>query len=56
VRRDASHSLCLARLRAARDVILLLRLRQGPPGRTVSAIYTRDLFDPETIGHMLEDC
>jgi hypothetical protein len=54
VRRDASHSLSLARLRAARDVILLLR--QGPPGRTVSAIYTRDLFDTETIGHMLEDC
>ena len=54
MRCDASHSVCLARLLAERDVILLLR--QRPPGRTVSAIYTRDLFDPETIEHMLGDC
>jgi non-ribosomal peptide synthetase component F len=33
------------------DVILLLRER--PPGLTVSAIYKRDLFDPESIEHML---
>jgi non-ribosomal peptide synthetase component F len=35
------------------DVVLLLRGR--PPGLTVSAIYKRDLFDPETIDRMLGD-
>ena len=35
------------------DAILLLRDR--PPGLTVSAIYKRDLFDPETIDRMLGD-
>jgi non-ribosomal peptide synthetase component F len=35
------------------DAILLLRDRS--PGLTVSAIYKRDLFDPETIDRMVRD-
>jgi hypothetical protein len=35
------------------DIIVLLRER--PPGLTVSAIYKRDLFDPESIDRLLSD-
>jgi non-ribosomal peptide synthetase component F len=51
---DADLSLLMPPVAATTfDVILLFRER--PPRLTVSAIYKRDLFDPETIDRMLGD-